>query len=96
MMNTIEKYSEIEKENKELKRQNASLYIDNKILKNAFDKANKYINRIKLVLEVLSQTYENFKENFGKAVSAVKEYDKQGYIDEKEFTNIELEEDYEH
>lgn len=60
------------------------------------DKANKYINRIKLVLEVLSQTYENFKENFGKAVSAVKEYDKQGYIDEKEFTNIELEEDYEH
>ena len=48
------------------------------------------------MLEVLSQTYENFKENFGKAVSAVKEYDKQGYIDEKEFTNIELEEDYEH
>lgn len=88
MMNTIEKYSEIEKENKELKRQNASLYIDNKILKNALDKANKYIRRIKIVLEGLSHVYEKFKENFEKAVSVAKEYDKEGIIDEKEFAEI--------
>ena len=96
MMNTIEKYSEIEKENKELKRQNASLYIDNKILKNALDKANKYIRRIKIVLEGLSQVYEKFKENFEKAVSVAKEYDKEGIIDEKEFAEVNLNDDYEH
>lgn len=60
------------------------------------DKANKYIRRIKIVLEGLSQVYEKFKENFEKAVSVAKEYDKEGIIDEKEFAEINLNDDYEH
>lgn len=96
MMKAVEKYSELEKANKELKRQNASLAVDNKILKNALEKANKYINRIKMVMGQLSQIYENFNEKFKHAVSLAKENDKEGNIDEKEFTNIELTNDYEH
>ena len=68
----IERTAEIEKENKELKRENIQLRERKKFLEDALEKSRRYIERINKVLNILNEKIPNLREMFTKAVSQVK------------------------
>lgn len=90
-----EQLTEAKKENRKLANEVLHLKEKNNRLKKALEMADKYIDRIKRVLNRLNEKIPDFKNEFIEAVRKVKEEDKNEDIPESSFRNVDINDDYE-